>query len=328
MRHVPSTLLLCLCVSACALVAFAAGPFDEDLADPDVAFARMDAALEELAGTCTTVKGKACKGKCAKNGHHTPWCYYKGSYWDTCKCTSAAKVCKTKGITCKSKCAKNGHHTPWCYYKGKYWGHCSCSAGGYVGRQAPGAAPPAAAPPARATSGDSAKAGWGLSAAEVAQVLELTNKYRARHGAKPMVWENKVADNAYRLFKWKSFQNWDHSSNNARTMGGKIGFCGENLAASSAAYTIKPAVDSWYNERKSCRNKCCTSSSGVVGHFTALVWKSCQYLGCARSTNGQVIVCQYCGCESPTGWGNKNGPNFNWRSGCSKKTEYGANVQK
>jgi hypothetical protein len=155
-------------------------------------------------------------------------------------------------------------------------------------------------------------------------MVELTNEKRKRTGANPLTWSDKIADNSYKLFKNKGMNSMSHSGKSDRALGGDIGDCGENLASGRPGpVTVEQAVNGWYNEVKDCQNSCCTSASGVVGHFTALVWKSCKYLGCARSNSGELVVCQYGGCSSPYGL---KAPNLNRGSGCNNL--YGENVRK
>lgn len=59
-------------------------------------------------------------------------------------------------------------------------------------------------------------------------------------------------------------------------------------------------VDSWYGEADNYSYDAPQNSSGVVGHFTQLVWKGSKELGvgCAKSSDGSYyVVCNY----SPAG---------------------------
>ena len=74
---------------------------------------------------------------------------------------------------------------------------------------------------------------------------------------------------------------------------------GENLYASSQDATYVEAIDSWYAERV-YYNYADNSCSGTCGHYTQMIWRDSQQLGCAKATytKGQyqgwsVVVCRY-----------------------------------
>lgn len=119
-------------------------------------------------------------------------------------------------------------------------------------------------------------------------VLAAHNAYRAQHHAPKLVWDDSMARYATRYASKCKFQ---HSH----------GPYGENLAAGFKSVNL--AVSKWYNEK----NQYSFSNPGfskTTGHFTQLVWKSTERLGCGYvSCNGEngipgkYLVCEY----SPAG---------------------------
>ncbi|XCN72633.1 MAG: CAP domain-containing protein [Candidatus Electrothrix aestuarii] len=124
------------------------------------------------------------------------------------------------------------------------------------------------------------------------------NRWRSQVGVPELRWSDKLANAA---------QDW------ADTLKEKgCGFYhsnngyGENLFMSSArirsdgtreVMDVKPqdAVDSWGNESRDY-NYAENSCSGVCGHYTQVVWKETQEVGCAKTVcddKSQVWVCSY-----------------------------------
>jgi len=50
----------------------------------------------------------------------------------------------------------------------------------------------------------------------------------------------------------------------------------------------------WASENLNCNNAPCTDTKGVVGHFTAMVWKGAKTFGCGTSKEG-VTMCRFKG---------------------------------
>lgn len=83
-----------------------------------------------------------------------------------------------------------------------------------------------------------------------------------------------------------------------------IGKEGENLWWGTAnAFSFGEMVDAWGAEKKSFREglfpDCRVNRSAVVGHYTQMVWRNTQAVGCALVGNGRndYFVCRY----SPVG---------------------------
>ncbi len=123
---------------------------------------------------------------------------------------------------------------------------------------------------------------------EQKEILLLHNQLRAQHQAPPLIWDNQLANFAENYAQKCEFQH-SHSS------------YGENLAAGYP--TVSEAIHAWYAEHKSY-SYAWPGFSMRTGHFTQLVWKSTDKLGCGyatcngkNGTPGKYLVCEY----SPAG---------------------------
>ncbi|KAJ9655237.1 hypothetical protein H2198_005853 [Neophaeococcomyces mojaviensis] len=119
-------------------------------------------------------------------------------------------------------------------------------------------------------------------------LLNSTNLYRYQHNASYLSWNTSLASYAA---SYASQCIWAHTH----------GSSGENLARGYP--DITSAVDAWGNERAqyvfSPADKM-TGFSEATGHFTQLVWKNTQTVGCGAyncsGTNGiggWMLVCEY-----------------------------------
>ncbi len=119
-------------------------------------------------------------------------------------------------------------------------------------------------------------------------ILATHNKFRQWHHAPPLVWDDELARYAERYASKCLFK---HSGSPF----------GENLAAGYPS--VSAAVGVWYaeHERYSYARP---GFSYATGHFTQVVWRATQRLGCAyvvcdgkEGTPGNYLVCEY----SPAG---------------------------
>jgi len=132
-----------------------------------------------------------------------------------------------------------------------------------------------------------------LTKGEEEQFLAEHNYYRCMHGAPALKWHPGMAASAATWGKSCCGSGLKHSKSYSETPSS-----GENLAAGSA--TIRGAVEQWYEEVSDCKHfpGCEKGEEGkVVGHFTAMVWKSTKLLGCARNAKGwkgyPLYICRY-----------------------------------
>lgn len=103
-------------------------------------------------------------------------------------------------------------------------------------------------------------------------ILKVSNAYRKQHSASPLVWNETLAEYAFHYAKKCK---WEHSH----------GPYGENLATGYPNTTS--AVSEWGDERDLYDFKKPTGFTEETGHFTQLVWKATEKVGCA------VVDCGY-----------------------------------
>ena len=123
---------------------------------------------------------------------------------------------------------------------------------------------------------------------EIRQWLESHNAYRAMHGAAPLVWSQALAASA------QSFADSCPSGHSTTSYG-------ENLAWISSFKPAERVVKFWYDEEPLYNYKS-PGYSFETGHFTQLVWKGTQEIGCGYAKGcvtrlPNVWVCHY----SPAG---------------------------
>ncbi|RMJ28648.1 hypothetical protein PHISP_00505 [Aspergillus sp. HF37] len=125
-------------------------------------------------------------------------------------------------------------------------------------------------------------------------ILAQSNAYRRRHNARPLVWNEYLADYA---LNWARKCMWKHSN----------GPYGENLAYGFP--NASAAVSAWGDEAQQYNYYPPTGFTEQTGHFTQLVWRSTTDVGCAavdcgypssdspdqdhRRANGWFVVCEY-----------------------------------
>ncbi|KAG0203495.1 hypothetical protein BGX28_004248 [Mortierella sp. GBA30] len=117
--------------------------------------------------------------------------------------------------------------------------------------------------------------------AEQQLILNTHNKYRAKHQAPPLTWNNNAANFGN---KWIQQCQFKHSG----------GPHGENLAAGYKDFGA--AIDAWYNEVKFYDyNR--PGFTMKTGHFTQVVWKGTKSVGCAKKfcpgSNWYIYICEY-----------------------------------
>lgn len=120
------------------------------------------------------------------------------------------------------------------------------------------------------------------------EILDSHNEFRAQHNSPALQWDEKLANYAERHATQCKF---------AHTHGPY----GENLAAGYPSPA--QSITAWYEESKQYSYSD-PKFTYNTGHFTQLVWKSTQKIGCAwiscngqHGTPGAYLVCEY----SPAG---------------------------
>jgi len=121
-------------------------------------------------------------------------------------------------------------------------------------------------------------AGWAT------QILEAHNRYRAQHCAPPLAWSEAIAAVA---------QDWaDHLKAGGCKLEHSQGDLGENLAGgTTGAIGATRSVELWYAERPNYKGGFAMNS----GHYSQLVWKGSERVGCGTASCGgtEVWVCNY-----------------------------------
>ena len=138
--------------------------------------------------------------------------------------------------------------------------------------------------------------GSNLSPQEMRQLINLHAKVRADVGVSPLKWSGKLAIYAQR---WADHLAYMDCKMKHRPHSGKWKKeHGENLFTGTAGYYgVADAVAAWESENKYYKGDALNSSNWYdSGHYTQVVWKNSQRIGCAKAecSNGRIIVvCNY-----------------------------------
>merc|ERR1719310_1941818 len=127
------------------------------------------------------------------------------------------------------------------------------------------------------------------------EVLDKHNVYRCMHGVPLFKWNDAMARNAQKYADRQRGQ-MSHSPRSSRTPGTGFSSVGENLAWGSSPDMMTGAqgVKQWYDEIKYTRGgraRNMNDGTGVIGHYTQVVWKASVELGCGAAAG--MLVCMY-----------------------------------
>ena len=143
---------------------------------------------------------------------------------------------------------------------------------------------------------------FALDAAEQNEIVAAHNKWRKTVGVPPVTWSPRLAQIA------QSWANKGKASGNCDMEHSKTDGVGENLFWASAkewsdgkrdvqAVTSAFVTDAWSSERKDYTYNTDSCARGqACGHYTQVVWKSTQEVGCAKAVcadKSQIWVCNY-----------------------------------
>lgn len=129
-----------------------------------------------------------------------------------------------------------------------------------------------------------------LTPAQVIEISDYLNVHRAKHGVKPLIWSDTIAQFS------QSWANNLLSSNRFAHSGNQL--YSENLASFNGYKLdmmglLKKSIDMWYAEI-SLYDFTKGGFSSATGHFTALVWKNSSAFGMGyainTSTNSVIIT--------------------------------------
>lgn len=129
-------------------------------------------------------------------------------------------------------------------------------------------------------------------------ILAAHNRYRADLNIPPLEWSDQLASHAQgwaQHLARRGGRSLVHSSNSSRP--GE----GENLwMGTSGYYSYTQMVDSWGSEKRYFKggtfpHVSTTGNWANVGHYTQIIWKNTQKVGCALATAGgyDILVCRY-----------------------------------
>ncbi|XP_023760582.1 pathogenesis-related protein 1B [Lactuca sativa] len=119
--------------------------------------------------------------------------------------------------------------------------------------------------------------------------LDAHNTARAQVSVGNMVWNATVATYA---------QNYANQRIGDCNLIHSQGPYGENLAEGTGDFTGTTAVNLWVAEKTNYDHSTNTCASGqVCGHYTQVVWRNSDQLGCARvqctNNGGWFVICSY-----------------------------------
>jgi hypothetical protein len=131
-----------------------------------------------------------------------------------------------------------------------------------------------------------------------ARLLAAHNRERSSAGVAPLIWDEELVAPA---------QEWaDHLAQlgdleHAPDEPGDPDPQGENLWLGTRGYFSPEAmVDSWIEEKRHFKPGVFPANSrtgnfGDIGHYTQLMWRSTERVGCALGRNGEydILVCRY-----------------------------------
>lgn len=133
-----------------------------------------------------------------------------------------------------------------------------------------------------------------LSTTQEEEVLHEHNLYRCMHGAAAVTWNSTVATGASSFGdELGDTTSLFHASPSTYQQQPPTG---ENLAYESGSLKIADSVGRWYQEVEDCQSLpgCQFGIGGkATGHFTAMVWKGVQSIGCGLNPSGNILVCRY-----------------------------------
>lgn len=128
----------------------------------------------------------------------------------------------------------------------------------------------------------------------ISAMLQQHNAYRQVLQLPPLTWSPVLASDA---LAWAQHLAEIDKGEHDRDIVGKEG---ENLWWGTAnAFSFGVMVTAWGNEKRLFREgvfpDCKVNHAAVVGHYTQIVWRNTQSVGCALAGNGihDYLVCRY-----------------------------------
>ena len=124
------------------------------------------------------------------------------------------------------------------------------------------------------------------------EFLDAHNIRRCMHDVPALSWSNVMYDHVKQTFQNQKQMKHSPSYN----VPPPAGPAGENLAFGSYVLSPEQSTQMWYSEVNACGPfpGCRDGSTGVTGHFTALIWSGVKEIGC-HTNQHRLVACQYKG---------------------------------
>jgi hypothetical protein len=129
-----------------------------------------------------------------------------------------------------------------------------------------------------------------------ARIVATHNAERARVGMPPLVWDPALGNAAAAYAQQMAFTGMFQHSNRQARRG-----TGENLwMGTHGAFSVEAMVGGWTSEKRyfvagTFPNNSRTGNWEDVGHYTQMIWRTTQRVGCAIASTPRVdyLVCRY-----------------------------------
>ncbi|PHH61176.1 hypothetical protein CDD81_699 [Ophiocordyceps australis] len=169
-----------------------------------------------------------------------------------------------------------------------------------ISAKKPATPKPASPKPATPPTSDKPTSGNSVSQDVKDMAVEKHNSYRSKHQAGPLEWDQGLADEAWNWINRSDKCILGHPSDKDYGQNLYLSRRSNDFTDSSVFDDVSASIDSWYNEIRLhdfSRNYFVKET----GHFTQLVWKSTERVGCATRLcegengewNSMVTGCNY-----------------------------------
>jgi len=134
--------------------------------------------------------------------------------------------------------------------------------------------------------------------------VTMTNWYRCMYNSPQLKWSDDLAKSATAWAKKGTLNHYTKMFKKTPGTPTANGPFGENIFMyknSQHKGPVSPAaaINVWYQEIVNCGKKpgCIFGKNGVVGHYTAMIWKGAKTMGCGQAQKGSkfFLVCRYRG---------------------------------
>ena len=127
-----------------------------------------------------------------------------------------------------------------------------------------------------------------LTDAEIDEIIRIHNAVRAEVGTASLKWNCDLAKFSQ---SWANADTFEHSTQQQREQIIKGGVAGENLAIDSGSTALMAALNKgWIDEKQFWNNNSNACATGkVCGHYTQMVWKTTNEIGCGIIRNSKKL---------------------------------------